>query len=201
MLGISLQVTGVGRRRLGTILAASLITVLSFGSATQAAPTPARQVNAAGAEWVYIINYLTGSVLGVSNSSANNGAPIIQWKREGNQDQAWTFSEPLHTTNTFQSIRNGGTSKWMAMGVSASSTKNGGKIIQWNYLVLRDQMWWLRPAGKNSSGVPYYRIENLNSGKCVGIPNGTLQPVQAIQWTCSDDLPDQWWYLAPWSAQ
>ncbi|MBG0568018.1 RICIN domain-containing protein [Actinoplanes aureus] len=210
MLGTAFQFKNVARRRWGIVLVASLVTILSFGSVSRADATSAQQVSAAESnalagpavpptQWVYIRSFVSDLNLGVSGSSPNNGAPIIQWKREGKQDQAWKFIKPT-SSSTSSYIVNAGTSSWKAMGVSGGSKANGGKIIQWDYLGVADQIWRLEEVGTNSYQKIYYRLVNLNSDKCLAVPNGATTPVQAIQWDCSYNRPDQWWFLPPWPA-
>ena len=59
--------------------------------------------------------------------------------RAGAQEQAWTLAVDSAGYTVF---RNAGTSTWKAIGISASSTANGAKAIQWSYVSpLKDQEW------------------------------------------------------------
>jgi pectate lyase len=82
----------------------------------------------------------------------------------------------------------------MCLGVSASSKKNGAKVIQWPCLDdEHDQQWEF--LVKTNANPPRYWVKNRNSGKCLAIPNNSIQPgKRAIQWTCIDK-GDQGWVV------
>ncbi|WP_212992204.1 RICIN domain-containing protein [Actinoplanes auranticolor] len=152
------------------------------------------ETSAEAVTWSYIQNVRTGLYLAVSGSSDANGAPILQWeKRTGNQEQAWTFTETSYPAG-YMAIRNAGTSSWKAMGISRSGLHDGAPAIQWDYRPgLEDQIW-----GFYGGTLGVYRLQNLNSGKCLAIPGSNpARGVHAVQWECSSNL-DQAWAVTSW---
>jgi hypothetical protein len=76
------------------------------------------------------------------------------------------------------------------MEVYASSTSNGGKVVQWTYNGNKNQKWILADTGN-------YQVSliNVNSSKCLDDTGHIADYVQMYQWTCTSGNPHQVFYL------
>jgi Ricin-type beta-trefoil lectin domain-like len=113
------------------------------------------------------------------------GLPVAGAEAGTTTAQARTAADPPHWVR----IKNARSGK--CLGISASSTANGGKAIQWRCLNGEEDQQW---SFEVKTALPLtYWVKNRNSRKCLAIPNGSIDPgTQAIQWTCLDK-DDQGW--------
>jgi hypothetical protein len=145
--------------------------------------------------WWLIQNVNSGLFLTAAAPASTNGSPVVQRSLlPGSQSQAWTFT--AGSVAGYSYLRSAATSSWKALGISGSSTANGGKAIQWTYVSgLADQQWHQYYPSMVDE---YFELQNLNSSKCLGIPgSSTTAGVQAIQWDCRG-IGDQYWELYYW---
>ena len=72
------------------------------------------------------------------------------------------------------------TSTSLALDIAGASRGDGAPLIQWGINGGANQQWRFVPLGGT-----YYEIVNVNSGKCLTVPGGSLTPGTGIvQWTC-----------------
>jgi hypothetical protein len=80
----------------------------------------------------------------------------------------------------------------LCMDVSYGSTADGGRIQQWDCYGGTPVQWRLDLVS-TINGVSYYAFVNMNSGKCLDVPNGsTAAGVELQQWTCWSGDMQQW---------
>lgn len=80
----------------------------------------------------------------------------------------------------------------LCMDVAYGSTADGARIQQWDCYGGTPEKWRLDVVS-TINGVNYYAFVNVNSGKCLDVPNGsTAQGVELQQWTCWSGDMQQW---------
>jgi hypothetical protein len=202
------RLVGQRGRRLAAPLVVAIVAVLGATVPAHASSTAAPSLHRVTASefkalspeqlsttWWYIQNVNSGLYLTAAAPASTNGSPVVQRSRlAGSQSQAWTFT--AGSVAGYDFIRSAATSSWKALGISGSSTANGGKAIQWTYVPgLADQQWYMYYPSPLDS---YVELINLNSDKCLGIPgSSTTAGVQAVQWDCRG-IGDQYWQLYFW---
>jgi hypothetical protein len=77
----------------------------------------------------------------------------------------------------------------LALDVAGGSQGDAAPVIQWPINGGANQAWRVVPA--NASG--YQLIQNVNSGKCLTLPNGGAAGTGLQQWPCDAASPaDEW---------
>jgi hypothetical protein len=80
----------------------------------------------------------------------------------------------------------------LCMDVAYGATVDGGRIQQWDCYGGTPEKWRL-DVTSTINGVNYYEVVNMNSGKCLDVPNGsTDRGVELQQWTCWSGDMQQW---------
>lgn len=87
----------------------------------------------------YLSSTISGMVLDLESSSANNGVKIIQSKKNGSLSQQWTF---VSKGDGYYQVINKQTGK--ALDVAQGSKAPGGYIHQWEALSVPNQMFRLQ---------------------------------------------------------
>jgi hypothetical protein len=87
-------------------------------------------------------------------------------------------------------LRNGASHH--CMDVANGSVNDGGRVQTWDCYGGTPERWTLEETSV-INGVYYYEIVNLNSGKCLDVPNGSMDwGVELQQWTCWSGDMQQW---------
>jgi hypothetical protein len=80
----------------------------------------------------------------------------------------------------------------LCMDVAFGSTADGARIQQWDCYGGTPEQWRLDEVSV-INGVHYYAFVNMNSGKCLDVPNGsTAAGVELQQWPCWSGDMQQW---------
>jgi len=83
-------------------------------------------------------------------------------------------------------------SSHLSLDMAASSTDNGGALIQFGWHSTTNQLWRFLPFDDGT-----YHIQSVNSGKCIDVPGASQDDgAQLIQWDCHDG-DNQRWMLIP----
>jgi len=111
--------------------------------------------------------------LNVSGASTANGAAIIQWPYDGNDNSKWQF---IPTDSGYYKIVSVNSGKCLV--VQGASTANGALLVQWSFGSSGDDQW--KPVQNWDYSYTFY---NRNSGKVLEDPGGNgNQGVQMDQW-------------------
>lgn len=78
------------------------------------------------------------------------------------------------------------------MDVAYASKEDGARTQTWDCYGGTAEQWTLEQTSV-INGVYYYEIVNVNSGKCLDVPNGNPNwGVELVQWTCWSGDMQQW---------
>jgi hypothetical protein len=124
----------------------------------------------------------SGKCLDVSGGpgAVGNGARVIQWDCNGQENQKWTFT-PVGDYYKIIAKHSG-----KSLDVFGGTVSQGDGVIveQWDDNGADNQLWRLHPLGDD-----YYRIVAKHSGKSLDIdggPGATANGAQAQQWQYVD---------------
>jgi len=123
-----------------------------------------------------IVNQHSGQCLVARGGSRDNGAAVIQWPCNPNDEhQRWHMRRSGEIVNAFSG---------KCMGIGGGSVESGQAVVQWDCIGHRDQSWQMRRPGV---------IVNMHSGKCMGVTGGSLQNGAAVvQWDCNGHEDQRW---------
>ncbi|WP_143872593.1 RICIN domain-containing protein [Catenovulum sediminis] len=125
----------------------------------------------------------SGKVLDVSGGSQANGANIIQYSQNGNDNQLWDVTD---RGNGLYSIISVASNK--SIEVYNFDASDGANIVQWDYWGGPTQLWSLDSLSNGNYGV----INNF-SGKAVEVYNfSTANGANIAQWTYWGGAAQQW---------
>ncbi|MEK8207169.1 RICIN domain-containing protein [Paenibacillus sp. FSL R5-0636] len=136
-----------------------------------------------------IVNAKSGKVAGILEGSTTEGAKAVLWTENNSDDQQWT----LQASGNYYKIvnRNSG----QTLGIAQGSTEEGAQVIQRADAGSTDQLWELVPD-EGHIMVDSYRLVNENSGKVLGIYQGSMADGgKAVQWTSGISSYDQNWFV------
>lgn len=139
-----------------------------------------------------------GKCLGVLGGNMTNGTAVVQWTCNGNPDQKWVITTSSSTgvpDGQPTTIRNS-QNQSKCLGVNASATNDGAKLVIWDCNGSLDQQWVFENVVAPSSGNQFgcWSIENQNAlAKVVGILAGSKSDgAQAVIWdNIGPAAPDQ----------
>jgi hypothetical protein len=171
---------------------AAVATALSLGALTM---QPARATDSPPKTWV---SQGAHKCLGVLNRDMTNSTAIVQWACDGTPNQQWIIS----TSNANgmpdgqpTTIRNNQDHS-KCLGVLASATNDGAKLVIWDCISHLDQQWVFENVSAPSAANPLgcWSIENQNAlAKVVGILAASpIDGAQAVIWdNLANTNPDQ----------
>jgi len=162
--------TNIGRKATFNLLLISVSLVLLLGAV---------QLNSQQAwERGQIVDQHSGQCLVVRGGSTGNGAALIQWPCNPNDEhQRWHLRRSGEIVNAFSG---------KCLGIGGGSVETGQAVVQWDCIGHQDQKWYMRGSGE---------IVNRNSGKCMGVGGGSVTNGAAVvQWDCIGH-EDQRWYV------
>jgi len=136
----------------------------------------------AGAYYRFL-NVNSGLALDVNGASTANGASMIQWPQNGNNNQQWIITG---TSGSYCKIinRNSG----LALEVAGQSTANGANIDQWSWWGGNNQQWTLYPV---TTGI--YQVSNANSSLAMEVAGQSIANGANIdQWSWWSGNNQQW---------
>ena len=138
-----------------------------------------------------LANKHSGLCLDIPNGSMDNGVIVQQYACHGGANQLW-FKRPVDAD-----VRANGSwdfyweyvnlNSGLCLDVANGSTADGAQIVQYECHQGANQAWReYRHVYYGSDMREYYTVSlyNRNSGKCLDIPESSLQPVPVEQYTC-----------------
>lgn len=136
-----------------------------------------------------IVNAKSGKAAGIYGSSTADGGSAVLWNSTNAVDQQWS----LQASGGYYKIVNRNSGK--VLGTAQGSTADGADVVQWSDNGNADQLWQLIPDEGHLTA-DSYRLVNVNSGKVLGIYQGTAaNGGQAVQWTSGKASYDQNWFV------
>ena len=130
-----------------------------------------------------ITNRNSEKVLDVDSASLSNGAPVIQWDNNGNQNQEWEIVDMGDGSFKFVARH----SK-KVIDLKNSNLADGNEIQQWKDNGTDAQRWQIVPLENN-----FYKIISKASGKALQVNGSSLENGAIInQWTYSNNFSKQW---------
>ena len=130
-----------------------------------------------------IVNRNSNKSIGVNGSSLDNGAAVVQWDFQSDDNQLWSLQKE---SNGYFSVENKRSNK--LLDVQNSSTTAGNNIVQWERSMLSNQEWMITDIGFG-----YYKITNRNSGLSLDVNSGsTNNGTNIIQWYWNRGSNQQW---------
>lgn len=137
-------------------------------------------------DW-YSLQNLNGSGTNISLSTTN-ASGRDQLRYSWGLDGGTTPTPP--PTGTYYRITNRNSGK--VVDVSASSTADGGNVLQWTWNGGANQQWSFNDAGSG-----YFTIVNRNSGKCLEVyGQSSADGANVDQWACNGGQNQQWQWVA-----
>lgn len=132
-----------------------------------------------------IVNKSSGKVLGVAGGSLNDGAPVVQWERDGTNNQKWSCMGAPEGYSTIVAAHSG-----KLLNVAEASPADGGRVIQWPRGNADNERWRFEEAGDG-----YYNLVAKHSGKLLGVAAGSRdRGAPVVQWR-RDGTDNQAWRL------
>ncbi|WP_315066744.1 RICIN domain-containing protein [uncultured Clostridium sp.] len=129
-----------------------------------------------------LINRNSGKALDVYNNSTADGADVIQWSDNGENNQKWAI------TNMNNGYRVTNVNSGKVLDVYNSSTANGADVIQWSDNGQNNQRWNIIDAGNG-----YYNLVNVNSSKVLDVDNDSVADgANVLQWSSNGGYNQQW---------
>lgn len=104
----------------------------------------------------------------VSDASASDGAPVIQWPSNGGANQRWTPTEVADNLYTLTDVNSG-----LCLDVPDHSTAGGVQLEQWACNGGTNQQWALDLVGSYSGS--NYILVGVGSGLNIGTAGSTAQ--------------------------
>lgn len=141
-------------------------------------------------EGIYrLVNRQSGKVLAVSGASADDKAQLAQLTDDGSGYMRWRL---VKNDDGTYGIQNAATGKFADLKADADVTKNGNKIIQYEYHGESNQRWFVVPTDGG-----YFRIVSALSGKAMCVKDASSEEnAPVIQWTYEgSDTNDEWAFV------
>lgn len=131
-----------------------------------------------------IVNKRSGKVFGVQAGSVEDGAPIVQWRSDGTNNQKWTCEPSGDGSFVLRASHSG-----KVLNVPEASMADGARITQWPLVAGAGNEQWRFV----STGDGYFNIIVKHSGKVLGVAAGSLADgAPIVQWR-SDGTDNQQW--------
>jgi hypothetical protein len=135
--------------------------------------------------------------LGVLGGDMTNGTAVVAWPCIDHPDQKWEIqtTQGVPGGSIWGQIRNFQNPD-KCLGVLASTTFDGSRLVIWDCNGHTDQYWFFQPAGSSITGPDgCFNIENYNAfPKVIGILNADPTPgAQTVIWDILAGHHDQAW--------
>ncbi len=122
----------------------------------------------------------SGKLLDVFNLSTEDGADVVQWTGNGQNNQRWEFRDAGGGYSTVVNVNSG-----KCLDVYGESTADGARITQWTCHGGTNQQWRIQDAGSG-----YLQLIARHSNKCLTIKDAaTTDGALAVQMPCGSQ---QW---------
>lgn len=127
----------------------------------------------------------SGKLLDVFNLSTDDGADIVQWTANGQNNQRWEFRD---TGDGHAQVVNVNSGKCLDVYGGAGAIGDGVRITQWTCHSDTNQQWRLQDAGGGR-----LQVIARHSNKCLTIKDAaTADGATAVQMTCGSGTEQQW---------
>ncbi|PYC87892.1 lectin [Streptomyces tateyamensis] len=161
-----------------TVLGGSVVAVNTASAGTVAVDT---------SSWYLLVNRNTGEVLDNLEYGTADGAPVVQWTRNGGDNQQWKFVDSGDGNYRLQNRSSG-----KVLDDFNWSKNEGAELVQWHDLNGANQQFHLE---KSSDG--YVRLINRSNGKAVEVPLGSKSDGGRIAQYHDWNGANQQWQLVP----
>ncbi|MEV4313715.1 RICIN domain-containing protein [Actinocrispum sp. NPDC049592] len=122
----------------------------------------------------------SGKLLDVYNLSTADGADVVQWTGNGQNNQRWEFRDAGGGYSTVVNVNSG-----KCLDVYGESTADGARITQWTCHGGTNQQWRIQDVGSG-----YLELIARHSNKCLAIKDAaTTDGALAVQMPCGSQ---QW---------
>jgi hypothetical protein len=117
-------------------------------------------------EWWNLHPKHSSKCLDVAYFSMVNGGDILQSYCSGGDNQKWRLWSGASSFRLLQAKHSG-----LFADVVNSSHDHAADVIQWSYNGASNSQWWqmVRANPNEVTAVPYYKIVNVNSQKCLDV--------------------------------
>jgi alpha-galactosidase len=127
----------------------------------------------------------SGKLLDVFDQSAVDGADVVQWAANGQNNQRWEFRD---AGSGYANVVNVNSGKCLDVYGGTGATGDGVRITQWTCHTDTNQQWRLQDAGGG-----YLQLIARHSNKCLTIQGAaTADGTRAVQMTCGTGTAQQW---------
>lgn len=127
----------------------------------------------------------SGKLLDVFNLSTDDGADIVQWTANGQNNQRWEFRD---TGDGHAQVVNVNSGKCLDVYGGAGAIGDGVRITQWTCHSDTNQQWRLQDAGGGR-----FQVIARHSNKCLTVKDAaTADGATAVQMTCGSGTEQQW---------
>ncbi|CAM3826764.1 alpha-galactosidase [Kibdelosporangium persicum] len=135
---------------------------------------------------VYTLNARhSGKLLDVFNLSTEDGADVVQWTANGQNNQRWELRD---IGGGFANVANVNSGKCLDVYGGPDATGDGVRVTQWTCHTGTNQQWQLQDTGDG-----HLRLVARHSGKCLTIQNAAATDgALAVQMTCGTSTSQQW---------
>jgi alpha-galactosidase len=127
----------------------------------------------------------SGKLLDVSNLSTADGADVVQWTANGQNNQRWDFRD---LGDGYYNVVNVNSGKCLDVYGGTGATGDGVRMTQWTCHTGTNQQWRIQDAGNG-----YLQLIARHSGKCLTIQNAaTTDGAMAVQMICGTATNQHW---------
>lgn len=130
----------------------------------------------------YIVNQKTGLLIDNGNTGATEGATVMQWGYNGNQNQRWQFSQNSDGTWNILSM-----TSFKAIDCPNGKTDDNLAMVQWSRNRDQNQRWVMEKQTDGS-----YLIQNAASGKYLDGASNSTNGASLIQWSKNGQSQQRW---------
>jgi uncharacterized protein (AIM24 family) len=135
----------------------------------------------------HIQNVNSGLLLGVSNMSIQDSAPVVQFHDNGTADHLWRLAPAGGGQYKIQNINSG-----LLLGIANMSTQDSAAAVQFHDNGSRDHLWSLIDTGGGQ-----FQLRNANSGLLLGVSNMSTQDSAPVVQFHDNGTADHLWRLEP----
>ncbi|WP_225097449.1 RICIN domain-containing protein [Streptomyces sp. CoH27] len=161
--------------------------VVVAGSAVVVSQASAQQKTVDLKKWYVLVNRNTGKALDDLGYATNNGAPVVQWSRNGGANQQWRF---IDSGDGYYRLQNRASGK--VLDDYGWSKTEGSELVQWSDGNGANQQFHMEDS---SDG--YVRLINRFSGKAAEVPLSSKTDGGHIAQYHDWNGANQQWQLVP----
>jgi hypothetical protein len=127
----------------------------------------------------------SGKLLDVHNLSTSDGADVVQWTGNGQNNQRWEFRDGADGYSQIVNVNSG---KCLDVYGGTGAVGDGVRITQWTCHGGTNQQWRLQDAGGGR-----LQVIARHSNKCLTVQGAaTADGAPVVQMTCGSGAEQQW---------